>query len=92
MIRTELTGELCLLWLARPDKANALTGAMLTAIGEAVTLAAQQGAKALVICGEGKVFSAGADLEEMKAGLGTSPAWNVAVDAIARFPGLELAT
>ncbi len=91
MIRTELTGELCLLWLARPDKANALTGAMLTAIGEAVTLAAQQGAKALVICGEGKVFSAGADLEEMKAGLGTSPAWNVAVDAIARFPGLTIA-
>ncbi len=91
MIRTELTGGLCLLWLARPDKANALTGAMLTAIGEAVTQAAQQGAKALILCGEGKVFSAGADLEEMKAGLGTSPAWGVATDAIARFPGLTIA-
>lgn len=91
MIRTELTGGLCLLWLVRADKANALTGAMLTEIGEAVTLAAQQGAKVLVICGEGKVFSAGADLEEMKAGLGTSPAWSVAIDAIARFPGLTIA-
>lgn len=91
MIRTELTGPLCLLWLARADRANALTGAMLTAIGEAVTEAARAGAKALVICGEGKVFSAGADLEEMKSGLGTSPAWGLATDAIAAFPGLTIA-
>jgi len=79
------------LWLARPDKANALTGAMLTEIGEAVVQAAQQGAKALILCGDGKVFSAGADLEEMKAGLGTSPAWGVATDAVANFPGLTIA-
>jgi len=91
MIRTELTGGLCLLWLARADKANALTAAMLTAIGKAVAQAARQGAKALVICGEGKVFSAGADLDEMKSGLGTSPAWGLATDAIARFPGLTIA-
>lgn len=91
MIRTELTGGLCLLWLARADKANALTAAMLTAIGKAVAQAAQQGAKALVICGEGKVFSAGADLDEMKSGLGTSPAWGLATDAVVRFPGLTIA-
>lgn len=91
MIRTDLIGGLCLLWLDRADKANALTQAMLIAIGAAVTEAARQGAKALVICGEGKVFSAGADLEEMKAGLGTSPTWGVATDAIANFPGLTIA-
>lgn len=91
MIRTEMTGPLCLLWLARADKANALTVAMLTGIGKAATEAARSGAKALVICGEGKVFSAGADLEEMQAGLGTSPAWGVASEAIASFPGLTIA-
>ncbi|HMS95283.1 MAG TPA: enoyl-CoA hydratase/isomerase family protein [Tabrizicola sp.] len=91
MIRSEIEGGLCLVWLARADKANALTGAMLEAIGDAVSQAASQGAKALVLCGEGKVFSAGADLEEMKAGLGTSPAWGQATDAIAAFPGLTIA-
>ena len=91
MIRSEKTEGLCLLWLARSDKANALTADMLTEIGRAARDAAQGGAKALILCGEGKVFSAGADLEEMKAGLGTSPAWGLASDAIAAFPGLTIA-
>lgn len=91
MIRTEMTGGLCLLWLARSEKANALTAEMLCQIGAAVRDAALAGAKVLVICGEGKVFSAGADLDEMKAGLGTSTAWATATDAIAAFPGLTIA-
>lgn len=91
MIRTEMTGHLCLLWLSRSDKANALTAAMLCEIGERVGTAARAGAKALILCGEGKVFSAGADLEEMKTGLGSSPAWRQATDAISAFPGLTIA-
>jgi enoyl-CoA hydratase/carnithine racemase len=91
MIRTERGGDLCILWLARAEKANALTAAMLHDIGAAVTEAAETGAKALILTGEGRVFSAGADLDEMKAGLGTSPAWAAASDAIAAFPGLTIA-
>jgi enoyl-CoA hydratase len=91
MIRVERDGDLCILWLARAGKANALTAAMLQDIGLAVAAAAETGAKALILIGEGRVFSAGADLDEMKAGLGASPAWAIASDAIAAFPGLTLA-
>lgn len=91
MIRSERDGELCVLWLARSEKANALTAAMLQSLCEAVTKAADTGAKALILIGEGRVFSAGADLDEMKAGLGTSPAWSAATDAITAFPGLTIA-
>jgi enoyl-CoA hydratase len=75
MIKCEIGDGLCQLWLARADKANALTEGMLEAIALAATDAAQQGARALILTGEGKVFSAGADLDGMKAGLGTSSAW-----------------
>lgn len=91
MIRSERDGDLCVLWLARSEKANALTAAMLQSLCETVTKATDTGAKALILIGEGRVFSAGADLDEMKAGLGTSPAWSAATDAIAAFPGLTIA-
>jgi enoyl-CoA hydratase/carnithine racemase len=48
-------------------------------------------AKVLILTGSGKVFSAGADLDGMKAGLGLSPAWEAASAAIATFPGLTIA-
>ena len=91
MIRAEWDEDLCILRLARAEKANALTGAMLETLGNAVGQAAERGAKALVLTGEGKVFSAGADLEEMKAGLGTNPAWELLSGAVAAFPGLTIA-
>ena len=91
MIRVERDGDLCILWLARAEKANALTAAMLQDIAVAVTAATDTGAKALILIGEGRVFSAGADLDEMKTGLGTSPAWAMACDSIANFPGLTIA-
>jgi enoyl-CoA hydratase/carnithine racemase len=91
MIRVERDGDVCKLWLARGEKANALTEAMLAQIAETVSNAAETGAKILLLTGEGKVFSAGADLDEMKAGLGLSPAWETASTAIATFPGLSLA-
>jgi enoyl-CoA hydratase len=91
MIRLERDGDCCTLWLARSEKANALTEAMLQDLAAAVDTATASGAKVLILSGEGKVFSAGADLDEMKAGLGLSPAWEAASGAIAAFPGLTIA-
>lgn len=91
MIKVQTAGDCCTLTLARPDKANALTEAMLEALALAATDAATNGAKVLILTGEGKVFSAGADLDGMKAGLGLSPAWEDASSAIAAFPGLSIA-
>jgi enoyl-CoA hydratase len=56
-----------------------------------VNAAAKRGTKALILTAEGKVFSAGADLGEMQAGLGTSPAWEQVSAALAGFPGLTIA-
>ena len=91
MIKVQDEGESCSLWLARSGKANALTETMLRDIAKAVSDAAARNAKVLILLGEGKVFSAGADLDEMKAGLGKSPAWEAATGAIATFPGLTIA-
>ena len=91
MIKVQTAGDCCTLTLARPDKANALTETMLEALALAATEAATNGAKVLILTGEGRVFSAGADLDGMKAGLGLSPAWEDASAAIAAFPGLSIA-
>ncbi|WP_424988011.1 enoyl-CoA hydratase/isomerase family protein [Microbulbifer sp. S227A] len=75
--------------LNRPDKANSLTAAMLdelTGIAEAAT-----DARALILTGAGKVFSAGADLDEARAGLATSDVWERLSGAIARLPCLTIA-
>ena len=91
MIRTEQAGGCCILRLARSEKANALTEAMLCDLRTAADSAVAAGARALILTGEGRVFSAGADLEEMRSGLGTSPAWEDLTRAIATFPGLTIA-
>lgn len=80
------------LWVVtinNPEKANALTGAMLdelVGIAEAAT-----SARALILTGAGKVFSAGADLEEARAGLATSDVWERLSGAIAALPCLTIA-
>lgn len=88
MIRVHTAADCCTITLARPEKANALTETMLESLASAVLGAS---AKVLILTGEGKVFSAGADLDGMKAGLGLSPAWEAASAAIAAFPGLSIA-
>ncbi|MDR9483701.1 MULTISPECIES: enoyl-CoA hydratase/isomerase family protein [Sediminimonas] len=75
--------------LDRPDKANSLTPAMLE---ELLRIARDaQGARALVLTGRGRVFSAGADLDAARAGLATSPLWEKLSSAIAALPGLTIA-
>ena len=75
--------------IARPDKANSLTEAMLAELADFAERA--QEARALILTGEGKVFSAGADLEEARAGLAVSPVWERLSGAIAALPGLSIA-
>ena len=89
MIAVETEDGLREIRLARPDKANALTEAMLAALVEAVEAAGDE--RALILTGEGRVFSAGADLEAAKAGLATSPLWERLSGAIAAFAGLTIA-
>ena len=90
MIKVQNEGGCCRITLARLDKANALTEEMLESLASAATDAATS-ASVLILTGEGKVFSAGADLDGMKQGLGLSPAWEDASGAIAAFPGLSIA-
>ena len=73
----------------RPEKANSLTAVML---GDLVEIArSAQAARALILTGTGRVFSAGADLDEAKAGLATSDLWEQLSGAIADLPGLTVA-
>ena len=83
MIEVSKDGGLLTLTLNRPEKANALTAAMLTDLEAAL---AGPPPAALILTGVGKVFSAGADLEEMQAGLGRNPAWERVSAAIAALP------
>jgi enoyl-CoA hydratase len=75
--------------LNRPDKANALTPEMLAQMIEILRTATV--ARALILTGTGKVFSAGADLDAAKAGLATSPLWEELSGALAALPCLKVA-
>lgn len=82
---------LWVLTLNRPDKANSVTRAMLTTLADTVEAARAEGAPALILTGAGKVFSAGADLDDARAGLATDPVWERLSAAVAGFPGLTIA-
>lgn len=76
--------------LDRSDKANSLTRAMLADLRDAVR-AANGETRALILTGTGKVFSAGADLDEARAGLATDPVWEELSGAIAGLSCLTIA-
>jgi enoyl-CoA hydratase/carnithine racemase len=90
VIRVETGGPATTLVIDRADRANSLTTAMLETLAEAVESA---GPGLLILTGAGeKVFSAGADLDEAKAGtLATSPLWERLSCAVAAHPGLTVA-
>ncbi|WP_127115720.1 enoyl-CoA hydratase/isomerase family protein [Shimia sediminis] len=88
----ELQKEDTGLWIVtinRPDKANSLTHAMLSELADIAKAA--QDARGLILTGTGKVFSAGADLDEARAGLATSDVWERLSGNIAALPGLTIA-
>lgn len=90
----ELTdgGAIWTVTLKRPDKANSLTAAMLTDLCAILDRAQRNAAlRALILTGAGRVFSAGADLAEAKAGLATSPLWEDVSGRVAALPCLTIA-
>lgn len=89
MIELAKDGALWTLTINRPEKANSLTEAMLTELAEIVEGAGE--ARVLVLTGRGKVFSAGADLDEARAGLALSSVWERLSGAVAGFGGLSIA-
>lgn len=89
MIRLEKEGGLWTVTIDRPDKANSLTAAMLEELAEIAEGAGA--ARALILTGRGRVFSAGADLDEARAGLATSPLWERLSGALAALPALKVA-
>lgn len=86
----ERRGKVALLTFNRPDKLNALSGALRRAFIVALAeLAAEPAVHVVVLTGAGRAFTAGLDLGEIAAS-GKSVEENVAsenmVDAIAAFP------
>lgn len=93
MIEVRDEGRARIVMLDRSEKANALTAAMLSALVETVESAVlDQNIHALILTGAGEVFSAGADLDEVKAGrLARHPCWESLSEAIAEAPILTIA-
>lgn len=89
MIGLHRDGGLWTVTINRPDKANSLTHAMLTELAEIAEQAGE--AQALILTGTGKVFSAGADLDEARAGLAVSDVWERLSGALAALPALKIA-
>lgn len=61
-IRVDLRDRVATVTLARPDRLNALTPDLFAEVEAAIRAALNDGARAVVITGEGRAFSSGADL------------------------------
>jgi enoyl-CoA hydratase/carnithine racemase len=59
-------GAVCILTLTRPEKLNALSSALEDELGTALDGADATAARAIVLAGEGRAFSAGADVGEFR--------------------------
>ncbi|MGR3570621.1 enoyl-CoA hydratase/isomerase family protein [Brevirhabdus sp.] len=77
--------------LRRAEKANSLTRDMLADLARVARDAARAELGAFVLTGEGRVFSAGADLDQARAGLALDPLWEEVSGAIADLPCLSIA-
>jgi hypothetical protein len=74
--------------LARPDKMNALDGAMFDALAAALAqLAAEPSLRAVVLHGAGRAFCAGLDMASFAA-MGQEKGFDVAGDLVARTHGV----
>lgn len=91
MIGLETRGAFWIVTLRRPEKANSLTRVMLGDLEAIARRAATEECRALVLTGEGRVFSAGADLDEARTGLATDPVWERLSGRIADLPCLTIA-
>lgn len=91
MISAFQQSDIEFLRIERPEKANSLTGGMLSQLTAEFDRIAQADCKVVVLTGVGKVFSAGADLDEAQAGLTQSPDWERLSARIATMPCLTIA-
>lgn len=91
MILCDLQDGLAILTINRPEKANSLTEMMLIDLTDRLSDLSQKDCKAVILTGMGRVFSAGADLDEAKAGLATSSAWDRLSSRMATMPCLTIA-
>lgn len=92
MIAREFADGIGRVTISRPARANSLTGAMLAELTAAFDeLAARPDLRAVVLTGAGTVFSAGADLDEARAGLALSPEWERLSSRVASMPCLTIA-
>lgn len=90
MIKLDQQEEHWRVTLNRPEKANSLTADMLAEL-IAIAQSAKATAKVFELRGAGKVFSAGADLDEAPQGLAVSPLWEELSSTIAELPCLTIA-
>ena len=66
LVGVERRGDVCVLMFRRPDKLNALSTAVEVALGQALVSEELRTSRAVVIAGEGRAFSAGADVTEFR--------------------------
>ncbi len=95
MIRVERDGPLAIITLNRPDRLNAAPPEMFDEIKTAAMLAADDGARALLITGEGRAFCSGADLGNIsestvppgeRTRISLTEHYNPAMQALAALP------
>ncbi|MCH7639940.1 MAG: enoyl-CoA hydratase/isomerase family protein [Bacteroidetes bacterium] len=67
MLRTDQKNSVLTLTLDRPDKRNALSADLVTALKDALAEAANDVVRVIVLTGEGGTFSTGADLADLQA-------------------------
>lgn len=86
-LSVEREGGVCRIVMSRPDVFNAFDEAMIGELDRAFTAAiGDEAVRVIVLAGDGKHFSAGADLKWMQRASEASEAWNLA-DA-RRFAGM----
>ncbi len=78
LVRIERDGTRARVTMNRPDVRNAFNAELIAALRDAFTaLGADDGIRSIVLAGEGKTFSGGADIAWMRAALDLSEAENI---------------
>jgi len=79
LLRTDRSGAVLTLTLDRPEKRNALSPELVTALDDALAAAgADDSVRVVVLTGAGTAFSAGADLDALRAMQSATPEENLA--------------
>jgi 2-(1,2-epoxy-1,2-dihydrophenyl)acetyl-CoA isomerase len=73
----EMDGQVAVVRLNRPERLNAITPGMLDLLRETLNRAVAEGARAVLLTGEGRAFCAGADLAARGAGEVLDPGENL---------------